>query len=270
MRVNLSKGVPTVFSYSLSPIGCRGTFLLLILLGVTIALVACQSGPEQKGDALTHMRLGDSLLREGRLPQALAEVLKASELDPENPLIRNLLGIIYLEKDMIPQALEQFQTALRLDPKYSEARNNLGTAFLRNSQFQEALLQFNKTLEDPLYTTPHFAYYNLGQTYLAMQDAPMAIGQFKEAIRSAPNYSLAYHGLGLSYKALGDWAMASSALKKAIEFAPRFALAHFDLGDVLLQLNEKALARQAFREVERLVPETELGRKAQQRLRELK
>jgi type IV pilus assembly protein PilF len=256
--------------YLISVIRDRITIFLWCLLLVAAGLPACQTGPQQKDDALTHMRLGDSLLQEGRIPQALSEVLKASELDPENPTIRNLLGIIYLEKDLTPQAIEQFQMALKLDPKYTEVQNNLGTAFLRSGQFQEALLRFNKTLADPLYTTPHFAYYNLGQTYMAMNDFQMAIRQFNEAIRLAPNYSLAYHGLGLSYKATGNLQKASSAFKKAIEFAPRFAQAHYNLGEVLLQLNEKSLARRAFQEVDRLVPESELGRKAEQRLRELK
>jgi Flp pilus assembly protein TadD len=63
---------------------------------------------------------------------------------------------------------------------------------------------------------------------------------------------------------------AAEALKKAIENAPNFAQAHYDLGEILIEIKQSSLARLAFQEVIKLVPEGELGRKAQQRLRELK
>ena len=35
---------------------------------------------------------------------------------------------------------------------------------------KEAIVEFNKALEDPLYPTPHFVYYNLGQAYFALKE----------------------------------------------------------------------------------------------------
>ena len=58
------------------------------------------------------MRLGNSMLQEGRPTQALAELIKANDLDPNNPVIRNVLGIAYLEKGMVRQAIYQFEKAL--------------------------------------------------------------------------------------------------------------------------------------------------------------
>ena len=81
-----------------------------MLIGVLC--FACQTSPQRKEDALSHMRLGDSLLREGKPTQALGELLKAAELDPNNPQIHNVLGMVYLEKGMPAQAIDQFQKAL--------------------------------------------------------------------------------------------------------------------------------------------------------------
>jgi len=264
------KGTLSSIRYPTSGIPARIAILLWGLLLIAAVLSSCQTGPQHREDALTHMRLGDTLLKEGRPAQALGEVIKARELDPDNPAIRNLLGIVYLEKDMAPQALQEFQSALRLDPGYTEVRNNLGIALLRTGRLQEALVEFNKTLEDPLYQTPQFAYYNLGQAYSTLREHEKARKNYYEAIGLVPNYSLAFHALGLSWKETRHYEEAAAAFKKAIEYAPQFPQAHYDLGEVLVLLDQKSLARLAYQEVVRQVPESELGRKAERKLRELR
>ncbi|MCJ7833773.1 MAG: tetratricopeptide repeat protein [Deltaproteobacteria bacterium] len=235
-----------------------------------LILAACTSSLQRKEDALAYMRLGDSMLREGRPTQALAELIKANDLDPNNPVIRNVLGIAYLEKGMVRQAIHQFEKALYLDPNYVEVHNNLGTALLRDGRVQEAIKEFNTALENPMYPTPHFVQYNLGQAHFTLKEFDKAREYYMEALKLSPAYSLAYHGLGLAWKATDHMEEAAEALKKAIENAPKFAQAHYDLGEVLLELKQPSLARLAFREVISLVPESDLGRKAQQRLKELK
>ena len=243
---------------------------LLCLISVFFFLAACSSTPRKKEEALDHMRLGDSMMREGRPTQALAELIKANELDPNNPVIRNMLGIGYLEKGMVPQAIIQFEKALELDPNYVEVHNNLGTALLRDRKVNEAIKEFNKALENPMYPTPHFVYYNLGQAYFILKEFEKSRGNYLEAVKLSPTYSLAYHGLALTWKALGNLEEAAEALKKAIEYAPKFAQAHYDLGEVLLDLKQNSLAVLAFQEVISLVPESDLGKKAQQRLKEIR
>jgi len=247
----------------------KGVGLLCLILILSF-LTACASSLQQKEEALSSMRIGQSMLQEGRPTQALADLIKANDLDPSNPVIRNVLGIAYLEKGMAPQAVNQFEKALYLDPKYVEVHNNLGTALLRAGRVKEAIAEFNKALEDPMYPTPHYVQYNLGQAYFALKEFDKAREYYLEALKLSPAYSLAYHGLGLAWKATGHMEEAAEALKKAIENAPKFAQAHYDLGEVLLELKQPSLARLAFREVIYLVPESDLGGKAQQRLKELK
>lgn len=239
-------------------------------LGLVISLSACTSAVKTRDDALVHLRLGESLLQEGRPTQALAELIKANDLNPSHPVIRNTLGIAYLEKGMVRQAIHQFEKALELDPQYAEAYNNLGAALLRDGRAQEAIKALTKALENPTYPTPHFAHFNLGQAYFALQDYEAARTHYKEAVKLSPSYSLAYHGLGLAWKASGHLKEAAEALQKALEHAPQFAQAHFDLGEVLWAMNEKSLARMAFQEVLHLVPEGDLAKRARERLNALK
>jgi Tfp pilus assembly protein PilF len=256
----------------LYPLNFKRMLSVWKLLGVWVMLFclsACAPSIQNQEQAQVHMRLGNSMLQEGRPTQALAELVKAVDLDPNNPVIRNLLGIAYLEKGMFRPARDQFEKALYLDPEYVEIHNNLGTALLRDGNVPESIKEFNLALNNPLYTTPHFAQYNLGQAYYALKDYGKAKNYYQEAINSSPTFSLAYHGLGLALKAANQPAEASEALKKAIEYAPTFAQAHYDLGEVLLELNQQSLARMAFKAVIRLVPESDLGRKALKRLKDL-
>lgn len=244
--------------------------LWLLGFGILLGLWAgCQTTPQVKEEALSRMRLGDSLLQEGKTTQALGELLKAVELDPENPTVRNLLGIVYLEKGLPQQAVEAFKKALELNPKYVEVYNNLGTAYLRTDRIPEAVDQFTRALENPLYATPHFAYYNRGQAYLALKDYGRARRDFTEALRLSPRYSLAYHGLGLAWKGSGNLEEAVESFKKAIEYAPEYAQGHYDLGEVLMELKQNALARLAFQEAIRLAPHTDLAAKAREKIRGL-
>ncbi|MGA3085751.1 MAG: tetratricopeptide repeat protein [Thermodesulfobacteriota bacterium] len=247
---------------------CAIPFLWVVL--VLWLVTACASSVGRKEDAVTHMRVGESMLQEGRPTQALTELIKAKDLDPSNPVICNVLGIAYLEKGMIRQAIHQFEKALYLDPNYVEVHNNLGTALLRDGRVKEAVKEFNAALENPMYPTPHFVQYNLGQAYFGLKEFDKAREHYLEAIKLSPVYSLAYHGLGLAWKATNHMEEAAEALKKAIENAPNFAQAHYDLGEVLVELKQTSLAQLAFQEVISLVPESDLGRKAQQRLQELK
>ena len=245
----------------------RFGWVLGFLIGVLC--LGCQTSPQQRETALSHMRVGDSLLKEGKPTQALGELLKATELDPDEPQIHNVLGVVYLEKGMNAQAADHFQKALSLDPKYIEVRNNLGIAYLRAGKIQEAIKELNLAVENPLYATPQFAYHNLGQAYLALQDYEKARANFNESLKRSPEYGPSYYGLGQTWKAVENWGKAAEAFKKTIEYAPRYVPGHFDLGEVLVRLNENSLARLAFQEVIQLAPDSEQARKAKEKLKEI-
>jgi type IV pilus assembly protein PilF len=246
-------------------------WIFSLILGLSLVLVSagCVSSPRTKEQSLAQMRLGESLLKEGRPTQALTELNKAVELDPDNAQIRNVLGVAYMEKGMLSEAIQEFRKALDLSPDFVEVHNNLGTALLRQGKVQEAIKEFNKALTNPLYPTPHFVEYNLGRAYYQLKDYDQAKKHFKEAVKISPGYSMAYLGLGETCMATRQWDEAAEALKKAIEYAPRYVEAHYDLGEVLVAQYQTNLARMAFKEVIRLDPEGPLGKKAQQRLKEI-
>jgi hypothetical protein len=83
--------------------------------------------------------LGDIAGAEERLPEARGHYRKALELDPEDPIALNNLGVVLNGMGRTTEAAEAFEAAARLDPTLDLARENVastardfvnGTAFL--------------------------------------------------------------------------------------------------------------------------------------------
>ena len=92
--------------------------------------------------ATAHQYLGISFLHRGRLDEALAESLKARELDPlSSSIARNVVLSYYLRRDYV-RALELLRQASELGPAFSQPWE-VGL-YLQNRSFEEALAALEK------------------------------------------------------------------------------------------------------------------------------
>lgn len=57
---------------------------------------------------------------------AIAKCKEALQIEPDNPSIYYMMGLIYEERQMWDQAIEVYEKALQLKPDYEEVRLNLG------------------------------------------------------------------------------------------------------------------------------------------------
>ncbi len=111
-------------------------FLVWILL---FTAASCASwGPRDPEQAELHLRVGSSLLESGSYPQALSELLKAEELDPENAMIQNNLGLVYFARERLELSEKHIRRAIALDPKFTDAKNNLGRVLIESKKYEEA------------------------------------------------------------------------------------------------------------------------------------
>ena len=112
----------------------RKLFSLCVCLVVAAALLpACsygKKGSDRKEQAIASRNLGEAYMGEGNYTKALRELLKAEQLNPNDPYLQNNLGLTYLAKGNPEKALSHFKRALERKPDYSPARNNLGTAYI--------------------------------------------------------------------------------------------------------------------------------------------
>ncbi len=142
---------------------------------------------------MAHNNLGDVLLKQGRIDEAISQVQQAIRLKPGYADGYNNLGAILYKQGWIDEAIRQYQEALRLNPDYADACYNLGNAFYKKGQIDEAIRQYRETIRlRPDYAK---AYYNLGTALGVKGQINEAISQFQEALRLKPDFVEAQNNL---------------------------------------------------------------------------
>ncbi|MGC4051739.1 MAG: tetratricopeptide repeat protein [Paludibaculum sp.] len=128
--------------------------------------------------------LAFELTEKGQNEAAIAEWLRALQMDPGDARARTNLGGIYLRQGRLEPAAVEFRRALEAKPDSVEARNNLGLVLLQTGQVDEAARQFQQSLElDPQSME---ALVNLGGVYLMRKNYREAVETLRAAMRLEP------------------------------------------------------------------------------------
>jgi Flp pilus assembly protein TadD len=218
---------------------------------------------------LAHNNLGNALLKNDQIGEAISQFQEAIRLKPDNANAYYNLGVALNKKGQTDEAIRQYQEAIRLKPDYVEAHNNLGTALLKNDQINEAISQFQEAIRlKPDYA----AHNNLGTALGRKGQTDEAISQFREAIRLKPDYAALHNNLGTALGGKGQTDEAISQFQEAIRLKPDYAEAHYNLGTALGMKGKTDEAISQFQEAIRLTPDyaeahnnlgNALGRKGQ-------
>lgn len=171
-----------------------------ILMLSALMLTACASKKENSKlkQANLYFGAGTQSLMERQYTDALSNLLKANELNPNNSEILNNLGMAYYFKGEKDLALKTLNEALKLDEKNSDARVNLASIFFKDGKFAEAERIYKRVLKDLTYDKQARTLYNLG--VLEMQhkrDSVAAESYFKKSIKEDDNYCPSYYQLGM-------------------------------------------------------------------------
>lgn len=204
----------------------RGALLgLLIVLDAwgAVALGGCQSAQSaevRKLQARATYERGLKDLYEQRVSIGLMGLREAVELDPDNPIFHNSLGVVLLELGQSAEAQVELQKAVELDPQYAEAHHNLGLTLAQQGKAEEAIAAYRKALSLPIYPTPELAYYNMGNAYIHLNKRREAEEAYRAAIQLSPKLGVAYFRLGQVLNMEGRKDEAKAAFRKAKELDP--------------------------------------------------
>jgi Tfp pilus assembly protein PilF len=214
-----------------------------LLLCLSIFCVNCAGNNELiKKKAKAQEDMGLSYIQQGNVKAGIGYLIEAAKLDADDPDIQHELALAYKDLDVYGDALIHFKRALALKPDFPEAWNNLGTLYLLHDQWDLGIGCFEKAVASLTYTTPYFAYNNLGLAYYKKGEYQKAIESYRQALTSFPSYSICYANLGLAYEALMKWDEAVDAYEKAISYYPEYSSAHLNLGKLYLRLGRNDLA----------------------------
>ncbi len=240
--------------------------------------MACGCGPVQTrvDPEASEKRylLGADYFNKGMVEPALEELLKAVDLNPQNPDAHNLLGLVFLRKgweaevmtsrnrclkgedlrlekqDMdahFKKAEEQFAKAIGLKADFSEARNNLAVVMIHFGRYEEAVQLEEKALANIVYREPYVAHGNLGLAYLEKHDLARASKALRQALFEQPKFCVGRYRLAKVYYEQHDWEQAAGELDLVTQdpscgFQEAFHLA----GLVALRRDDRDKAQQLF------------------------
>lgn len=198
---------------------------LFILFNIIVILLS-SCAFENKNDnnkkiASYHLRIGVAHLSQGNYPLALKELLKAENIDPNNPIIQNNLGLAYFVREKYQKAILHFKKALDLNKTYSDARNNLGLAYIEVKKYKEAIKQINLVIQDLTYPQPEKAYLNLGIAYFKQKQFNLANNYLLEALKINKRYCLAQLYYGKTLYNLNKFSQSATTLDKAINICQK-------------------------------------------------
>lgn len=142
--------------------------------------------PKTRIRALPALEAGLKLMAAGEDENAMRELRKARDIDPNNLVVLNNLGILSLRGGDGEEAVRYFKRGLRLDSFADNIASNLGLALSRLGRHKEAVAAFRTALD----VNPRFqaARFNLAIALHRMGDDREARKELETVRREDPSF----------------------------------------------------------------------------------
>ncbi len=136
----------------------------------------------------------------GEYDKAKELYLQLLAINPDDPNILNLLGMLYLSLKDTENGIKYISKAFLLKQS-SYIATNLAKAYILNKDYNNALKFFNMALS---YGESYDLYYSLGYTYKKLGRIDEAINYYKKAIAVNPNHYNSLFNLSIAYSDKND------------------------------------------------------------------
>ena len=188
----------------------------------------------------------------GRAQDALEPLLRARQLEPEDPVGHYNLGVVLAETARLAEAERSFRESIRLRPDFAEAHFHLGSVLASLRRWREAEICYGETVG--LAPTNADAHSNRGYSLFNLGRLDDAVRSYREAIRCNPDAAEAHYNLAIALKTLGSTVEAEQSFREALRCRPDFAEAFYNLGHLLHNQGRATEAEKCYREAIRCNP----------------
>ncbi|MGD9975265.1 MAG: tetratricopeptide repeat protein [Desulfatirhabdiaceae bacterium] len=129
----------------------------------------------------TYYNIAVSLEKQEQADAAMANYLKALEIDPAQAMAHNNVGILLYRKNMGSDARVHFEKAIAINPDLSQPYYNLGIFWFHQGDMLRAQIHFTRAVSLNPDENPS-AYYNLACVYSRRDDPEKSSEWLKKAI----------------------------------------------------------------------------------------
>ena len=203
-----------------------------LLLSAAVVPLACAgrqdevrpgAQSEAAQSAAAYDLAADLWLQRNRPRKALAEALRAIELDDDNADAHHLISLLYLDfcrRDpqdcRLAAAEEHAREALDRRQDFREAQNTLGVVLIHRHRYPDAIRILEPLTKDMLYQTPENAWGNLGWAYFESGQLERAIDALKRSTAIQPDFCVGHYRLGETFMKKRDARAALAAFDRAL------------------------------------------------------
>jgi superkiller protein 3 len=168
---------------------------------------ACELEPENPD---FHLQMGRTYAMTGKLGDAEKEFRRVLELDRDDANGYLYLGNMSLITGNVNEAFNNYTRALELDPSLTRAQSALGKVALIKGNNEKAI-EFFSTVEkkDP---SNAWSALNLARAYYLNEKKPQAMAYFKKALTLNPDLPEAHYLVALAYMDDRKWTDARREL----------------------------------------------------------
>jgi len=175
--------------------------------------------------------LGEISLRDGRLLEAEAYLLKAYQAIPESPQARILLAGIYFATEEFDRSLEFYDLTLEISPAYRDALLGKAICLSYLGKYEEALPVLERILELGYWLIGE-AHYWLAWNLHELKRDPEALRHIDEAKGRLPTNSEVFGLAGTLSLDLGDLDRAEKDFLESLKYSEANTESLFGLGTV--------------------------------------
>ncbi len=250
------------------------SLLLLIILSTPVTAYSAEGADEDRATA-EFSKVLDEVQREfesGNLSAALRLLGEVISADKKNAEAHAKTGVILVRMGKFHEGVEHLKQAVTLAPDNIEFRKSLAYSYEYRMAYDDAIKNYNMISE---LAEPGSADYKeaikkvsfLTATKLARGGSvDKALPVFERLVQEYPDDFLIRYSLGLGYFFLRRMDEAQREFEKVIELNPRYANTYLNLASIYEMRNEIALAIESLEMAVSLDAESQLGRRARERL----
>jgi type IV pilus assembly protein PilF len=243
-----------------------------LMLGLMFVVLACSSTASKKklNQSKIYFGAGTQSLMSQDYTDALANLMKANELDPENPGIITNLAMAYYFKGERNMAIKLLKKSIDLKEDNSDAKLNLASIYFHDGDLKSAEKFYKLVLKDLTYDKQARTLYNLGILENRKNNQVAAMNYFKKSIKEDSSYCPSYYQIGLiKYQQKQYSASLSNFRDAAMGTCMESAGAHYYQGLSLLGLKRYMEAQMKFDEIDARFKTSEFAAKARKKMTEL-
>ena len=168
----------------------------------------------------------------------------ASEIDPDNPVVRNAVAYLKLVQGQAAEAADIFRSLLEADPELHQAKSNLALALAAQKQYEEA----ERRLREVVAARPEntVALDRLCRLLSTQERSDEAMALVKQVLDAAPDDAALRLRVADMLARQGRLAEAMEATRAALALRPTYSAARNSLGELLLHTGDLEGARREY------------------------